>query len=61
MNTVVKFFGLGLLAMIGLILIVCESEQVEILLVTKMIGVGLWVLVAKLYKQLEIEHKFCQK
>lgn len=48
MKAMVKFFGLGLLAMVGLILIVCESEQVEMLLVTKMIGVGLWALVAKM-------------
>ena len=57
MNTVVKFFGLGLLAMIGLILIVCESEQVEMLIVTKLIGVGLWFLAAKLFKQVEQEIK----
>ena len=57
MNTVVKFFGLGLLALLGLVLVVCESESIEMLIVTKLIGVGLWFLVAKLFKQVEQEIK----
>lgn len=57
MNTVVKFFGLGLLAVLGLILIVCESENIEMLITTKLIGVGLLFLAAELFKQIEREIK----
>ena len=57
MNTVVKFFGIGLLAVLGLILMVCESENIEMFILTKLLGVGIFALAAKLYKQLEAEHK----
>ena len=57
MNTVVKFFGIGLLAVLGLILMVCESDDMTMFILTKVLGVGIFALTAKLYKQLEVEHK----
>lgn len=57
MNTVVKFFGIGLLAVLGLILTVCESDNMTMFILTKVLGIGIFALAAKLYKQLEVEYK----
>ena len=57
MNTLVKFFGIGLLAVLGLILMVCESDEMTMFILTKVVGAGIFALAAKLYKQLEVEHK----
>jgi hypothetical protein len=57
MNAVVKFFGIGLLAVLGLILMVCESDEMTMFILTKVLGAGIFALAVKLYKQLEDEHK----
>ena len=57
MNTVVKFFGIGLLSVLGLILTVCESDNMTMFILTKVLGISIFALEAKLYKQLEFEHK----
>lgn len=49
MKAIVKFSVLVVLAMVGLVLMICEAELLTDLIMTKVIGIGCWVLVWKLF------------
>lgn len=57
MNALVKFMGLGILAMLGFILLMAETEDISMLITIKLIGVGLWYLVVKIWPQVYKELK----
>jgi hypothetical protein len=49
MKAMIKFSVLAILAIIGLVLMVCEAEMFNDLIMSKVIGIGCWVLVWKLF------------
>lgn len=52
-----RIIGLGVLAVLGLIMLIAESDNTVMLILTKIIGVGLWVLVAKLFNKWNSKEK----
>lgn len=52
-----RIIGLGVLAVLGLIMLIAESDNMVMLILTKVIGVGLWALVARLFNKWNSKEK----
>lgn len=49
MKIMIKFLVLAVLVLTGLVLMVCEAEAFDVLIMSKVLGISCWVLVWKLF------------
>ena len=52
-----RIIGLGVLAVLGLIMLIAEADNAVMFMLTKVIGIGLWALVAKLFNKWNSKEK----